>query len=176
MVRGLLVAMALLGTSGCALFQPVGQTYAGQDGRVTLQGVGRADRRYFVDPQVTVYDAAPVSAPKTRPMGPGAKLYAQNCAACHGSDARGNGWRSTSRDMVSPDLTRLSSRAGGAFPTERVMRVMHANETAYHRRILPNPAGSVDNAWVEWVAPNGQMVMTPRGTLDMVAYLESLQL
>lgn len=37
----------------------------------------------------------------------GAQLYAENCVACHGADARGG---------VGPDLTLLASRNGGVFP------------------------------------------------------------
>lgn len=42
----------------------------------------------------------------------GAALFARDCAACHGADARGG---------TGPDLTGLAARNGGTFPVIRVM-------------------------------------------------------
>ncbi|MBM2576461.1 cytochrome c [Jannaschia sp. Os4] len=47
----------------------------------------------------------------------GARLFADNCAGCHGTDARGRG--------DAPDLTRLAAGAGGTFPTVDVLNQIH---------------------------------------------------
>ncbi len=50
----------------------------------------------------------------------GQREYDKHCAACHGAAGKGDGvLRSTLRERPS-DLTTLSRRTGGAFPSERV--------------------------------------------------------
>lgn len=51
----------------------------------------------------------------------GKALYGENCAACHGADAWGAGAASLGLGAPPPDLTTLSSRNGGAFPTDYVL-------------------------------------------------------
>lgn len=50
-------------------------------------------------------------SPFTGPQA-GRSLYAQNCASCHGADARGGG---------GPDLTILAARNGGIYPRQQVL-------------------------------------------------------
>ena len=57
--------------------------------------------------------------PVIRPVD-GATIFRNNCAACHGIDGRGNGPVSKELKHELPDLTRLSQRNGGAFPTVHV--------------------------------------------------------
>ena len=45
----------------------------------------------------------------------GAELYKQHCAACHGTDLKGNGPFPPPYRMP-PDLTKLDRRHGGKFP------------------------------------------------------------
>ena len=50
----------------------------------------------------------------------GARLFAANCAVCHGSDARG--YQGPSEEIEAPpDLTTLSIRNGGRFPDVAVL-------------------------------------------------------
>ncbi|MBS0421238.1 MAG: cytochrome c [Proteobacteria bacterium] len=54
----------------------------------------------------------------------GAALFRINCAGCHGTDARGNGPIAEFINAPVADLTRISVRNGGQFPTERVFQVI----------------------------------------------------
>ena len=53
----------------------------------------------------------------------GAELYKQHCAVCHGGDLRGGG-RTPSPYRTPPDLTTLTRRHGGKFPTAYVANVL----------------------------------------------------
>lgn len=55
---------------------------------------------------------------------PGRQIYKQYCAACHGSDGRGNGPVERSLRKPPSDLTTLAKRHGGAFPDEYVTNVL----------------------------------------------------
>ena len=54
----------------------------------------------------------------------GRQIYKQYCAACHGSDGRGNGPVAPSLRKPPADLTTLAKRHGGAFPDEYVTNVL----------------------------------------------------
>ena len=54
----------------------------------------------------------------------GKQIYKEHCAACHGSDGRGNGPVARSLRKPPSDLTTLAKRHGGAFPEEYVTNVL----------------------------------------------------
>lgn len=54
----------------------------------------------------------------------GRELYRQFCASCHGAKAHGDGPVAQSLKSKVPDLTRIASRQGGAFPAESVRRTI----------------------------------------------------
>jgi mono/diheme cytochrome c family protein len=55
---------------------------------------------------------------------PGRQIYKEHCAACHGSDGRGNGPVARSLRKPPSDLTTLAKRHGGAFPEDYVTNVL----------------------------------------------------
>lgn len=57
--------------------------------------------------------------PPIRPVD-GTSIFQNYCAACHGLDGRGNGPVSKALKREIPDLTRLSQRNDGAFPSIHV--------------------------------------------------------
>ncbi len=57
-------------------------------------------------------------------VGRGAWEYRQACAVCHGPDGRGESAMAGLLKVAPPDLTTLSERNGGAFPFERVLRII----------------------------------------------------
>jgi mono/diheme cytochrome c family protein len=69
----------------------------------------------------------------------GAALFRINCAGCHGTDARGNGPIAEFINAPVPDLTRISVRNGGEFPTERVFQVIdgQAGNSVHGARHMP---------------------------------------
>jgi mono/diheme cytochrome c family protein len=54
----------------------------------------------------------------------GEQMYTAYCAACHGSKATGNGPAAPALKTIPADLTLLSQKNGGTFPTEHVMSVL----------------------------------------------------
>ena len=55
---------------------------------------------------------------------PGRQIYREYCAACHGSEGKGNGPVARSLRKPPADLTTLANRHGGAFPKEYVTNVL----------------------------------------------------
>jgi mono/diheme cytochrome c family protein len=67
----------------------------------------------------------------------GQQMYTTYCAACHGADGRGNGPAAPAMKVPPVDLTALSKRNGGAFPSAHVSAVLQFG--------VENPAhGSAD--------------------------------
>jgi mono/diheme cytochrome c family protein len=61
----------------------------------------------------------PQRQPPIRPVD-GASIFRNNCAACHGLEGKGDGPVSKVLKRNVPDLTRLSQRNGGVFPSTHV--------------------------------------------------------
>jgi mono/diheme cytochrome c family protein len=59
------------------------------------------------------------SGPAPKPF-EGAKIFQFHCAACHGADGRGHGPAAATLKHAVPDLTLISLRNGGKFPSQRV--------------------------------------------------------
>lgn len=55
---------------------------------------------------------------------PGKQLYKNHCAACHGSEGKGDGPVASSLTKRPSDLTTLAMRNGGTFPTGYVANVL----------------------------------------------------
>lgn len=96
----------------------------------------------------------------------GKALFAQNCVACHGSDARGrNG----------PDLTLLTKRAGGVFPTEYVMATIDGlDRHGVAGAVMPEfgARGLGDTVVVEH---GGLGTPVPADLLALTTYIETIQ-
>ncbi len=75
----------------------------------------------------------PEGAPGSRTIRPtGAQLFAAHCASCHGPVGRGDGPLLLQLRREPPDLTKLSARNGGAFPSERVRRIVDGRDIPSH--------------------------------------------
>jgi mono/diheme cytochrome c family protein len=57
-------------------------------------------------------------------MPSGEQMYKQYCAACHGTDAKGNGPLAPLLKTPPPDLTTLTRRHAGKFPYDYVSNVL----------------------------------------------------
>lgn len=70
----------------------------------------------------------------------GPSLYKSYCAACHGTDATGNGPMAASLKVAPADLTRIAERNGGSFPMARVARIIAGEEpfsSSHGTRAMP---------------------------------------
>jgi hypothetical protein len=74
----------------------------------------------------------------TGPLG-GVELFRDYCAACHGTDARGNGPVAPALKKPVPDLTQISQRNGGRFPREQVRNYISGESDilAHGTRAMP---------------------------------------
>ena len=51
-----------------------------------------------------------------------ASMFREYCTACHGPEGKGNGPAAAALKAVPADLTKISARNGGKFPTVKVRR------------------------------------------------------
>lgn len=54
----------------------------------------------------------------------GQQMYGAYCAVCHGRDGRGMGPAAPALKVAPPDLTVLSKKNGGKFPSQRVSTIL----------------------------------------------------
>jgi mono/diheme cytochrome c family protein len=59
----------------------------------------------------------------------GATLFKHYCAGCHGAEGRGDGPVAPSLKVEVPDLTRITARHGGQFPTEQIRKIIDGRMT-----------------------------------------------
>jgi len=64
-----------------------------------------------------------VPAPYTEPSAP-AQMYKAYCASCHGVEGKGDGPATQALKAPATDLTQLSNKNGGQFPSARVNSVL----------------------------------------------------
>jgi mono/diheme cytochrome c family protein len=82
-----------------------------------------------------------VKTVKPGPTSPtsGKDMFAEYCAVCHGTDAKGNGPAAPALKKKPADLTQLAARNQGKFPAERVSLYIEGAEsvTAHGTREMP---------------------------------------
>jgi len=62
----------------------------------------------------------------------GQEMYASYCAACHGTDATGNGPAAAALKTQPTDLTTLSAQNGGKFPGVKIFDSIRWGKVAAH--------------------------------------------
>ena len=69
----------------------------------------------------------------------GADLFRAHCAACHGTDAKGNGPVAPLIKVKTPDLTTIAQRNHGVFSSARVLKIISGDEVlaAHGSRAMP---------------------------------------
>ena len=101
----------------------------------------------------------------------GAEMFKAYCATCHGVTGQGDGPAAAALNKVPGNLTRLSERNNGKFPTARVQAMIQGAEgvDAHGNREMP--------VWgplfrTLGTSPNSQEKLR---TFNLVKYLESIQ-
>jgi len=104
----------------------------------------------------------------------GAELFKRFCAACHGTEAKGDGPVASSLSTPVPDLSLLSQRNQGQFPTARIIQIIDG-------RTIINPHGNrLMPVWGdEFLRSEAGDPVAERETADMiqkiVEFLRSIQ-
>ena len=97
-------------------------------------------------------------------------VFEQNCALCHGIDARGNGPFAELLKVAPPDLTTLARTAGGTFPFSRVYRAIDGRDRLHAHGTADMPI------WGErWVREGGDETYARGRIFEIMLYLESIQ-
>ena len=105
----------------------------------------------------------------------GTNIYDDQCAVCHGADARGNGPLAPALILQPPSLRDLTQRYDG-FPTVRVvMRIDGSDPLVSHGSPMPiyGPFFEEKDAIIK--SESGQPIMTSQPIADLVAYLKHIQ-
>ncbi len=106
----------------------------------------------------------PQSAQKDSPAQPpsGTVLYKEHCARCHGASGRGDGHSAEALSMQPTDLTQLTAKNGGKFPTRRVEQTLGGSDgiPAHGRKQMP--------VW-------GPALKSSDDARAIISYLESIQ-
>lgn len=105
----------------------------------------------------------------------GERLFVENCAACHGADARGAGPETLGLGKVPPDLTLLAQGNGGVFPTAEVLSTIDGYVEGTHSgRTMPEFGASLGGMLVP-LEVDGVLTPTPRALVALLRYLEEVQ-
>lgn len=105
----------------------------------------------------------------------GRSLYLENCAACHGVDATGNGQVARELGVEAPDLTQISARNGGIFPRDAVMSTIDGYEAGQHLSGAMPEFGAGDMGDTVIVENDGLGTPVPFKLLVLTDYIETLQ-
>jgi mono/diheme cytochrome c family protein len=102
--------------------------------------------------------------------------FMENCAGCHGTDAKGSGPLVTGIGLIAADLTQISVRNGGTFPREDIMAIIDGlNRDPHFSNAMPEfGAGDLGEAVIV-EGDDGLGTPTPIGLIALADYLESIQ-
>ncbi len=102
--------------------------------------------------------------------------YERYCAACHGIAADGRGSMQPVLVVPPTDLTRLTEANAGVFPLARVIkRIDGRDPLVSHGSPMPVYGDFFEGEDMTVKTPAGQPVLSSRPVVDLVTYLQSLQ-
>ena len=106
----------------------------------------------------------------------GAALYASFCATCHGVSGRGDGPTAEIMAIQPTDLTALAAMNGGTFPRgEVVTKIDGRTQVRGHGAPMPLFGPFFEGEDTAMKTEAGQPILTSRPIVDLVAWLESVQ-
>lgn len=102
----------------------------------------------------------------------GAKVYRTYCASCHGVEAHGDGPVASVLNTPPPDLTKLTGKFEGVYPSEYVLRTVDGRHEflAHGTRQMP----IWGNIWREDSTMAGEIQVQKRLNA-LLHYLETIQ-
>ena len=117
----------------------------------------------------------PKTAPDVNPAD-GARLFAANCAVCHGTDGKGRGSSAPALTTPPPDLTQIAARRDGVWPMLEVMSIIDGyTKQTTPRTDMPIIAELTEGSRVDFDTGNGQIKTVPVRLIALTNYLESIQ-
>jgi mono/diheme cytochrome c family protein len=104
----------------------------------------------------------------------GKDLYQRFCAACHGTEGRGDGPVAGSFKVEVPDLTLIARRSHGVYPRDRVARIIDGRYIVGAHGSRTMPVWGEDLSRLELGNPEAERAT--RIVIDRLAdYVEQLQ-
>jgi mono/diheme cytochrome c family protein len=106
----------------------------------------------------------------------GRALFMENCAVCHGTDAKGDGAMARAMETAPPDLTLISVRNGGTFPVVKVLSTIDGyTKTSLSGPGMPEFGALLEGDLVPLDTGDGVLTPTPRKLVALLEYIESIQ-
>jgi mono/diheme cytochrome c family protein len=101
----------------------------------------------------------------------GKEMFTSYCAACHGTDGKGGGPAAAALKTPPADLTLLSQKNGGKFPSLHVASVLRGEAT------LPAHGTKEMPVWgpVFWHMSQGHPAELQQRVTNLTSFIESLQ-
>ena len=106
----------------------------------------------------------------------GAEDFADYCSACHGVGGKGDGEMALNLTRRPADLTGLSARNGGTFPTTQVMaKIWGYTGGKGGAAVMPNFGPLLESDLVPYDGGDGIMTPTPLRLVQIAEHLKTLQ-
>ncbi len=105
----------------------------------------------------------------------GRTAYLENCASCHGTNGMGDGPVARGLAVAPPDLTTITARNGGVFPTDQVMSTIDGLDRGQHFSASMPEFGAGDLGDTVIVENEGIGTPVPLKLLVLTEYLQSIQ-
>jgi len=107
----------------------------------------------------------------------GTAEFRASCAICHGEDAHGDGPLAAFLTVRPADLTALSNRNNGRFPSERVSETIDGRMQVkgHGTREMPVWGTRYEADIARQYGPYGSEAMVQARILELVRYLQSIQ-
>lgn len=99
----------------------------------------------------------------------GENSFVLNCAVCHGMDGHGKGPLADALKAAPADLTQISGKHGGEFPSAKISDVIRNGGAVLGHGTTEMPA------WGTYFGSKGNPETARSRIADLVRYLESIQ-
>lgn len=113
--------------------------------------------------------------PEKQAENTGPQDFADYCSGCHGATGNGDGELAVTLRRKPSDLTKLSRRNKGAFPTTRVMAQIWGYTGKKGTGVMPDFAPLLEGDLVPYDGGDGIATPTPIRLVEIAEYVKSLQ-